>query len=61
MSPVQVEMIKEARRRHKEIFPLTKKPSFPECFTEYNEVLFFWYNSNDNSTHLVHSDMIENN
>ncbi len=61
MTPIHRSLMLAARRRHKDIYPLPKFPTFPECFTAAYGKLYFWYNTSDNSTHLVHSEMAKEN
>ncbi len=49
-------IIREAFRKYKQIYPLPQKMSFYDCFTYYDNRLLFWFNTGDNSTHL----MVEN-
>jgi len=47
------ELIKKAMKKYKNIFPCGDKKSFSECFTFYDNELFFWFNTKDNTTRVM--------
>ena len=51
-------LIKKARSKYKRIFPCRNKKSFAECFTTYNDKLFFWFDTENQSTHVEMDDGI---
>lgn len=53
MSALQKRLIEKARRAYKRIFPCTSRQSFEECFTTFGTKCLFWFNTSDNSTHMV--------
>lgn len=64
MERIKTIMIKEAKKKHKKIYPCPKNKDLDSCFTKNKDMLLFWYNTEDNSTHLitkkVKSEIIEN-
>jgi hypothetical protein len=55
----QRKLIKKAQNKYKKIFPCRDKKSFAECFTSYNNRLFFWFDTEDQSTHVEIEDNVE--
>ncbi|MCX7727367.1 MAG: hypothetical protein N2053_11040 [Chitinispirillaceae bacterium] len=53
MEEIKNIMIKEAKKRHKKIYPCARMKNLDECFTKSRDILFFWYNTEDNSTHVI--------
>ncbi len=53
MNKTKVRMIEKAQKRHKKIFPCAHKEDFEDCFTNSSDYMFFWYNTEDNSTHVI--------
>jgi hypothetical protein len=51
------QLIRKAERMYGEIFPCVNKSTLEECFTTAaNNSLVLWFNTADNSTHMVASD-----
>lgn len=47
-------LIQKARNMYGQIFPCANKSSLEECFaTSHNGDLILWFNTKDNSTHMV--------
>jgi hypothetical protein len=53
MGTLKERLIRKAIRRHSNIFPCETKAGFGRSFTRANGRLLFWYNSADDSTHVV--------
>jgi len=53
MEQLKRSMIRQARRKYKDIYPCGTKRSFSECFTSYGDELSFWFNTSDHSTRLI--------
>jgi hypothetical protein len=52
---VKQQLINEAIKLHKKIFPVGRKTTLDECFTRQDNKLLLWFNKEDNSTKvLVH-------
>lgn len=59
MSNLKEALIKEAEKRFGSIKPCANKNSINECFTQTpNGTLSLWFNSPDNSTHIIRSNDI---
>jgi hypothetical protein len=50
-------MIAIAQNQYGNIAPCANR-TMDECFTIENGELYFWFNSSDNSTHIVHESKI---
>jgi len=46
-------LILQATEKHSTIYPCSNKSAFDECFTHDCDRLIFWYNTEDNSTHVL--------
>ncbi|MBD3420977.1 MAG: hypothetical protein GF398_12730 [Chitinivibrionales bacterium] len=53
MGSVQSEMIKKAIIKHKRIFPCKNKQHLHECFTRHKNKILFWFNTDDETTHVI--------
>jgi hypothetical protein len=53
MSQVEERLIKKATRIHKKIYPCAHKKDFADCFTKDDKRIMFWFNTEDESTHVV--------
>ncbi len=53
MNELEIRMIKKAEKKHKKIFPCAQKAHLEDCFTRNSEFIFFWYNTEDHSTHVI--------
>jgi hypothetical protein len=50
-------MIKKAKDRYKKIRPCGRRRKLDECFTVEDDRLCFWFNTEDQSTHVLHTQM----
>lgn len=53
MNIIKIELIIRAVIEYRRIFPCGNKKNLFECFTQMGNDLFFWFNTEDNSTHLL--------
>jgi len=53
MGAREKKLVKRAVDIYKNISPVGGKTSFSDCFTEYEDKLFFWFDTEDESTHIV--------
>lgn len=53
MNHLKQELIESAKRIHTRIFPCKNYTDVEECFTVEGSQLLFWFNTEDNSTHLL--------
>lgn len=59
MDELKLRLITKAKKKYGKIFPCINKSSLEECFTESKEgELIFWFNTPDNSTHMIASENI---
>jgi hypothetical protein len=56
LSDLERGMIQQAIHRHSSIFPCGDKEELSECFTSENDFLLFWYNTEDETTHVMISE-----
>ena len=59
MGEEKIELIQLAYRRYKNIEPCGTQESFAECFTKSDDELMFWFNTEEGSTRLVTTSMIQ--
>jgi hypothetical protein len=57
MNTIKKTMIKKAKSRFKKILPCGQRRDFDECFTVENDKVFFWFNTEDESTHVLSTEM----
>lgn len=57
MGHLEKYLIKEATRKHKKIFPCAHKKDLNDCFTKDEGRLMLWFNTEDQSTHVVATDI----
>ncbi len=53
MSEIKLRLIQRAVDEHEKIFPCGNAAALNDCFTTAEDQLFFWFNTEDNSTHLI--------
>ena len=55
MNKTKLELIREARKTYKQIYPCGARSSLAECFTaaDNGRKLVFWFNTRDNNTHVL--------
>jgi hypothetical protein len=53
MEQLKRSMIRQARRKYRDIYPCGNKQSLRECFTTSGNELSFWFNTADRSTRLI--------
>ena len=58
MNRIKQHLIKKARDTHKHIFPCMGKASLAECFTSHEDKLLFWFNTVDQSTHMIIAELV---
>lgn len=53
------QLIKKAEKIWGKIYPCINKSTLDECFTiAANDALILWFNTEDNSTHMIASDNV---
>ncbi|MBN1575047.1 MAG: hypothetical protein JW913_00740 [Chitinispirillaceae bacterium] len=53
MNELKHTMISKAVEQYSAIYPLITKGDLRECFTTEGNTLFFWFNTADESTHVL--------
>lgn len=50
-------MIRQAIKSHKKIYPCADRQSLQECFTNEGKHIYFWFNTEDQSTHVLYEEL----
>ena len=53
MNELKKDILLRAIERYENIYPCSNRDDFSESFTEEDGRLFFWFNTEDQSTHLL--------
>ena len=53
METVEKRLIKKARSAYKKILPCPHRGRLEECITRDEKHIYFWFNTEDESTHLM--------
>lgn len=53
MGSLKLGLIEKALHEHKKIFPCETVRSLDDCFTQIEDKLCFWFNTEDKSTHVL--------
>lgn len=56
MNDIKLTMIEKARQNYSRIFPCGLKADLAECFTVEANRIFFWFNTEDETTHVLSMD-----
>lgn len=56
MGEKEKRLIKKALKKYKKISPVGGRKSFHECFTRSKNRLYFWFDTEDRSTHIETED-----
>ncbi|MBD3315574.1 MAG: hypothetical protein GF344_07290 [Chitinivibrionales bacterium] len=56
---IRARLIEQALMRHKKIYPCANHGNLNDCFTVSGNRILFWFNTEDQSTHLVVADYCE--
>lgn len=57
MNKVKINLIIQAISKYKKIYPCGNKRNLFDCFTEIDNNLLFWFNTEDHSTHLLTAEI----
>ena len=57
MNDLKKNMIRKAQRRYKNIAPCARRRSLEDCFTVEEDKIYFWFNTEDQSTHVLAAEM----
>ncbi|HUI93008.1 MAG TPA: hypothetical protein VLX68_12235 [Chitinivibrionales bacterium] len=53
MGAIKARMIEQAMSQYNDIRPTALRYSFSDCFTVSGDKIMFWFNTGDNSTHML--------
>ncbi len=53
MSEEKIRLLERAVNEYERIYPCGKHKLLNECFTNEGDTLMFWFNTEDQSTHLL--------
>lgn len=53
MNELKIKMISKAVEMYTDIYPLITKEKLGDCFTIEGKILVFWFNTADESTHVL--------
>jgi hypothetical protein len=53
MNKIKKSMIKRAIKKYRRIYPCGVQKDLWGCFTEMDNLIVFWFNTQDNTTHLM--------
>jgi hypothetical protein len=59
MNSLKQKLIRQAQTQYRLIVPCNAKNDFSDSFTVEGEKVFFWFNTEDKSTHVLTADIIE--
>jgi hypothetical protein len=57
MTELEQSLIRKASEIHDSIYPCPPRTDLAQCFTCDNNKVYFWFNTEDKSTHLVMADL----
>ncbi|MDD5673469.1 MAG: hypothetical protein PHC61_04860 [Chitinivibrionales bacterium] len=57
MNSLKRKMIQQAQKQYRSIWPCNDRNDFSESFTVEDEKVFFWFNTEDESTHVLTADL----
>ena len=58
MNGLKRKLIQRAKKKYKKIYPCSYLKKLSECFTIDDNILYFWFNSVDHSTHIVKTKIV---
>lgn len=53
MNTIKKKMISKAKKQFKNIYPCAYHKQLKDCFTVADDKMIFWFNTDDESTHVV--------
>jgi hypothetical protein len=53
MNKTEKKLIIKALKKYQTIYPVSNKDSFQACFSRYGRMNIFWFNTEDNNTHVM--------
>jgi hypothetical protein len=58
MGRIEKDLIKKAEIEYKKIFPCSHRRRIEECFTRDNKYVYLWFNTEDESTHVMTAEVM---
>ncbi|MBN2038271.1 MAG: hypothetical protein JW768_16140 [Chitinispirillaceae bacterium] len=57
MNELKQKLILRAKKQYKQIYPCSSKKSIRDCFTVENDRMIFWFNTADETTHILMQEL----
>jgi hypothetical protein len=57
MNELKKKMIRKAKQQYDQIYPCSAKKTLRDCFTVEEDQILFWFNTTDESTHVLSQDL----
>ena len=58
MNDLKKKMIRQAQKQYQQIYPCMTKKFLGDCFTVEENQILFWFNTKDDSTHVLSRDIV---
>lgn len=58
MSEIEQNLINRAKKQFKQIYPCSTKKRLKECFTVEDNRIILWFNTEDETTHVIIQDKV---
>jgi hypothetical protein len=58
MNKIKKTLINRAKMQFKQIYPCSTKKRLKECFTVEEDKMIFWFNTEDETTHIIIQDLV---
>jgi hypothetical protein len=52
MDTLKMTLLQKALNKYGKIFPCGTKNTFNECYTQFEDMILFWFDTEDHSTHI---------
>lgn len=57
MNEIKQNLINRAKKQYKTIYPCSTKKKLRDCFTVEENQMIFWFNTEDDTTHILTHDV----
>ena len=57
MNLLKEKLLTKAKDQYREIYPCSDLEDLSQCFTVIDNTVFFWFNTKDQSTHVLSADI----
>ena len=57
MNEIKQNLINRAKKQYKAIYPCSTKRKLRDCFTVEENQMIFWFNTEDDTTHILTHDV----